>query len=91
MSVQTEATGPIGKTQERIQKAAKGLLVAEEPPSDRCVTTSLERSLQEHPDSRFVRGYVISCCVRNRTKPRVVQATGPWIVESLFTGPPMVR
>ena len=26
---------PSGKTQERIQKAAEGLLVAEEPPSDR--------------------------------------------------------
>jgi hypothetical protein len=36
MSVQTEATGPVrGKTQERIQRAAEGLLVAEEPPSDR--------------------------------------------------------
>jgi hypothetical protein len=40
MSVQTEATGPIrGKTQERIQRAAEGLLMAEEPPGDRCVTS----------------------------------------------------
>ena len=69
MSVQTEATGPVrGKTQERIQRAAEGLLVAEEPPGDRCVTTSLERSLQEHPDSRFVRAMsfrVVSESVRS--------------------------